>query len=71
MVSGTTDVLANIHQISNVDADYVNADTAKTFLDTLAPTDAVISLYVSQMVAYTDAVADAYTITITFTVTEK
>ena len=70
MVSGT-DVLASKHQISNEDANYVNADTAKTFLDTLVPTNEVIALYVSQLVAYTDAMATGYTITITFTVTEK
>jgi len=66
MVSGS-DVLANQHQISNADADYVNADTSKKFVDTSGPTDVTVSLYVSQEVAFTDAVG-TYTITITLTV---
>ena len=70
MVSGS-DVLANQHQISNADADYVNADTSKKFVDTSGPTDVTVSLYVSQLVSYADPVASGYTITITFTVAPK
>lgn len=47
------------------------ADEAQTFLDTSGLTDAAIALHVSQLVDYTDVVATGYTITITFTVTEK
>ena len=68
MVSGAN-VLASKHEISDEDANYVNADTEKTFVDTSGPTDAAVSLYVSQDVAYTDTVATGYSITITFTVT--
>ena len=71
MVSATPNVLGAKHQISNVDADYVDADTPKTFVDTSGPTNVTVSLYVSQVVAYTDTVDTGYTITITFTVTEK
>ena len=70
MVSGSY-VLASKHQISDEDANYVNADTAKTFVDTSGATNVAVSLYVSQAVAYTDTVATGYSITITFTVTEK
>ena len=70
VVSGTH-VLASKHQISDEDANYVDADTAKTFVDTDTITDAPVSLYVSQAVAYTDTVATGYSITITFTVTPK
>ena len=70
MVSGGN-VLANRLEISNADADYVPADTTKTFLDTSGITGADISLYVSQLVTYSDPVATGYTITITFTVTTK
>jgi len=68
--SGGGDVLANRHEISDQDASYVPADTAKTFVDTSGPTDAVFSLYVSQVVAYTDT-PDIYEIEIAFTVTPK
>jgi len=68
MVSGANN-LTNKLKISNADADYVDADTTKTFLTTSDITGADISLYVSQLVAYTDPVATGYTITITFTVT--
>jgi hypothetical protein len=70
MVSGS-DVLATKHQISKEDANYVNADTVKTFVDTSGPTNVAVSLYVSQLVTYTDTVATGYSITITFTVTPK
>jgi hypothetical protein len=62
--------LANRLDISNEDANYVPADTEKTFVDTSDPTDTAVSLYVSQLVAYTDA-PGIYTITITFTVMPK
>jgi len=70
MVSGS-DVLTEKLKISDADASYVNADTAKTFLDSSGITGADISLYVSQLVTYTDPVTAGYTITITFTVTPK
>lgn len=70
MVSGAN-VLGNKLQISYEDANYVDADTNKNFLDTTGPTNATVSLYVSQMVTYTDPVATGYSITITFTVTEN
>ena len=66
-----SNVLASKHQISNEDANYVNADTAKTFVDTSEATDVTVSLYVKQGVTYTDPVDTGYSITITFTVTPK
>ena len=71
MVSSDPYVLTSKHQISDEDANYVDADTAKTFVDTSGATNVAVSLYVSQAVAYTDTVATGYSITITFTVTEK
>jgi len=70
MVSGAN-VLASRHEISDEDATYVPADTAKTFVDTGVPTDVAVSLYVHQYVGYADTVATGYSITITFTVTPK
>jgi len=64
-------VLGSKHEISDEDASYVNADTAKTFVDTSGPTNVAVSLYVHQDVAYTDTVDTGYKITITFTVTPK
>ena len=71
MVSGGGSPLANKHQISDEDANYVAADTAKTFVDTSGPTDTTFSLYVSQVVAHADAPAADYQIEITFTVISK
>ena len=71
MVSGGSNVLANRLEISNADADYVPADTVKTFLDTSGVTGADISLYVSQLVTYLDPTAVGYSIIITFIVTPK
>lgn len=68
MVSGGGTPLANKHQISDEDASYVPADTAKTFVDTSGPTDVTFSLYVSQVVDVTDTPASGYIIEITFTV---
>ena len=48
-----------------------NASMAQTFLDEYGYGPHDVPFHVSQMVAYTDAVAEGYTITITFTVTEK
>ena len=70
MVSGANTLL-NLHQISNEDATYVHADTAKTFVDTSGPTNVAVSLYVIQDVSYADPVDTGYSITITFTVTPK
>ena len=47
------------------------ADASQTFLDVSTAGTYDVPFYVSQSVAYTDAVAEGYTITITFTVTEK
>jgi hypothetical protein len=62
--------LANPFLISNEDANYVAAYDWKDFLDTSGPTDAPISLYVSQAIAYCDT-PGVYTITITFLVMPK
>jgi len=62
-------ILTNKLQISNEDANYINADTVKTFLTTSDITDATVKLFVSQLVDYDDPVATGYTITITFTAT--
>ena len=70
MVSGG-DILSNKLLIGSDAGTLGPADEAQTFLDTSGITDEVIELHVSQMVAYTDVVATGYTITITFTVTEK
>jgi len=70
MISGTYP-LANEFQMGP-DADTLgNASMAQTFLneDGYGPHD--VPFYVSQLIAYTDIVATGYTITITFTVTEK
>ena len=48
-----------------------NADVVTTFLTTSTITNEAVPFYVSQLVAYTDAVATGYTITITFTVTQN
>lgn len=66
--SGGGDVLANRHEISDEDANYVSADTSKTFVDTSGPTDVTFSLFASQLVTHTDAVGSDYSIEITFTV---
>ncbi len=47
------------------------ADASQTFLDEYGYGPHDVPFHASQMVAYTDAVAEGYTITITFTVTEK
>jgi hypothetical protein len=70
MVSGT-DLLDSKHQISKDGTTYYDADTSVSFVDSTAPTDTAVSLYVKQLVAYDDPVATGYTITITFTVTPK
>ena len=64
-------ILTNKLEISSEDASYVEADTAKTFLDTSDVTGEDIALYVSQLVTYDDPTAIGYTITITFDVTPK
>jgi hypothetical protein len=64
------DHLTNMFEISNEDANYVTADTAKTFVDTSGPTDTTVSLYVSQLVSYNDTPA-VYSITILFDVLPK
>jgi len=47
------------------------ADVSQTFLDVNEAGTYDVPFYVTQSVAYTDAIATGYTITITFTVTEK
>ncbi len=64
-------ILGSRHEISDEDASYVPADTAKTFVDTSGPTNVAVSLYVIQDVSYADPVDTGYSITITFTVTPK
>jgi len=64
-------VLANEFQMGP-DADTLgNASMAQTFLDEYGYGPHDVPFYVSQLIAYTDIVATGYTITITFTVTEK
>ena len=70
MVSGS-DVLTDMLDISNEDANYLDAYPGKMLLVTDGLTGADISLYVRQMVTYADPVADGYTMTISFTVTTK
>ena len=72
MVSGVS-VLANMLDIGpSADPDspltFGPADTEQTFLDTGSGGIFAIPLYVSQVVAYNDAITTGYTITITFTV---
>ena len=70
MVSGGN-VLANEFQMGP-DADTLgNASMAQILLDVSAAGTYSVLFYISQLVAYTDAVAEGYTITITFTVFEK
>ncbi|UCD22352.1 MAG: hypothetical protein JSW22_01550 [Chloroflexota bacterium] len=66
--AGGAPVLTNRHEISDEDANYVSADTSKTFVDTSGPTDVTFSLFASQLVTHTDAVGSDYSIEITFTV---
>lgn len=70
MVSGTY-VLANEFQMGRAADNLGPADASQTFLDVSAAGTYDVPFYVSQSVAYTDIVATGYTITITFTVTEK
>jgi hypothetical protein len=70
-MAGGAPVLTNRHEISDEDANYVSADTSKTFVDTSGLTDTTFSLYVSQIVTHTDAVGSDYSIEITFTVVAK
>jgi hypothetical protein len=70
MVSGGN-VLANRLQIGPASNSLGPADASQTFLDVSAAGTYDVPFHVSQSIAYTDAVATNYTITITFTVTEK
>jgi hypothetical protein len=70
MVSGGN-VLANRLQIGPASSSLGPADASQTFLDVSAAGTYDVPFHVSQSIAYTDAVATDYTITITFTVTEK
>lgn len=70
MVSGTY-VLANKLLMGPAADNLGPADETQIFLDEEGYGPHEVPFYVSQMVAYTDAVAEGYTITITFTVTEK
>jgi len=70
MVNGSY-VLANKFSMGPAADNLGPADASQTFLDVSATGTYDVPVYVSQSVAYTDAVAEGYTITITFTVTEK
>ncbi|UCD22351.1 MAG: hypothetical protein JSW22_01545 [Chloroflexota bacterium] len=70
MVSGSY-VLANRLLVGPAADNLGPADTSQTFLDVDEAGTYDVPFYVSQTVAYTDAIAAGYTITITFTVTEK
>ena len=70
MVSGSY-VLANKLSMGPAADNLGPADVSQTFLDEYGYGPHDVPFHVSQMVAYTDAVATGYTITITFTVTEK
>jgi hypothetical protein len=70
MVSGSY-VLANRLLMGPAGDNLGPADTSQTFLDVDGAGTYDVPFYVSQTVAYTDAIAAGYTITVTFTVTEK
>ena len=70
MTSGAR-VLADKFRIGATAETVADADADRTLLDTSGPTNASVSLYVSQTVSGSDIIADNYTITITFTVTPK
>jgi len=70
MVSGSY-VLANKLSMGPSADNLGPTDVSQTFLDEYGYGPHDVPFHVSQMVAYTDAVATGYTITITFTVTEK
>ena len=71
MTTGGDTPLANKLEISDDEyVGYVTADVGKTWVDTSGPTEAVIDLYVSQLIDYTDT-PGGYSIEITFTVIEK
>jgi len=70
MVSGSY-VLANKLLLGPAADNLGPADTSQTFLDVSEAGTYDVPFYVSQSIAYTDAIATGYTITITFTVTEK
>ena len=70
MVSGSY-VLANKLLMGSAADNLGPADASQTFLDVSAAGTYDVPFYVSQYVAYTDEVAEGYTVTITLTVTEK
>jgi len=70
MVSGAN-VLANKFLMGPAADNLGPADASQTFLDEYGYGLHDLPFHVSQMVTYTDAIAEGYTITITFTVTEK
>ncbi|TEU17683.1 MAG: hypothetical protein E3I25_02635 [Dehalococcoidia bacterium] len=70
MASGSY-VLANKLSMGPAADNLDPADASQTFLDVSTAGTYDVPFYVSQSVAYTDAIATGYTITITFTVTEK
>jgi len=70
MVSGDY-VLANKLLMGPAADNLGPADASQTFLDVNEAGTYDVPFYISQSVAYTDAIATGYTITITFTVTEK
>ena len=70
MVSGSY-VLANKLLLGPAADNLGPADTSQTLLDVDEAGTYDVPFYISQSIAYTDAVAEGYTVTITFTVTEK
>ena len=70
MVSGEN-VLTNRLLMGRAADNLGPADASQTFLDEYGYGPHDLPFHVSQMVTYTDVVAEGYTITITFTVTEK
>lgn len=70
MISGA-DALSNKLLIGPTGDQLGPADAAQTLLDVDGAGSYPIPFYVSQEIAYSDVVGEGYTITITFTVTEK
>ena len=70
MVSGG-EVLHDKFKIGATAETVDTADAARTLLNTSAPGTNSVPLYINQKVNYNDAVANGYTITITYTVVPK
>jgi hypothetical protein len=70
MVTGAN-VLHNKFKIGATALSLDTADVAQTLLNTSGPGTSAVPLYVSQNIDYNDAIANGYTITITYTVVPK